>query len=126
MRNFYKAPKNYNLLKTAKCLRRVMTTQEKHLWYDFLQKYPIKIYKQRIIGNYIVDFYCSFVGLVIEIDGSQHRTSRGMASDSVRDEYFQSLGLQVMRFSNFEIDHCFIDVCEKIDRFIQENIDKKT
>lgn len=49
-----------------------MTRQEKHLWYDFLRSYPIKFYRQRPIGNYIVDFYCSEAHLVIELDGNQH------------------------------------------------------
>ena len=53
-----KLNKNNKLLNLAKVLRRNMTKQEKHLWYDFLQTYPIKIYKQRIIDNFIVDFYC--------------------------------------------------------------------
>lgn len=56
----------------ARELRRNMTRQEKHLWYDFLRSYPIKFYRQRPIGNYIVDFYCSEAHLVIELDGNQH------------------------------------------------------
>ena len=56
----------------AQELRRNMTRQEKHLWYDFLRSYPIKFYRQRPIGNYIVDFYCSEAHLVIELDGNQH------------------------------------------------------
>ena len=65
-------PKNNALLDNARRLRREMTPQERRLWYQFLRSYPVKIYKQRIIGNYIADFYCASAKLVIEIDGSQH------------------------------------------------------
>ena len=64
-----KITKNNEFLENAKCLRRNMTRQEKHLWYDFLRHYPVKIYKQRIIDNFIADFYCHKARLVIEIDG---------------------------------------------------------
>ena len=64
--------KNNKLLNVARILRRNMTRQEKHLWYDFLRYYPVKIYKQRIIDNFIADFYCHSARLVIELDGSQH------------------------------------------------------
>ena len=68
--------KNNHLLENAKTLRKNMIDQEKHLWYDFLRKYPIKIYKQRIIDEYIVDFYCHQARLVIEIDGAHHFTDQ--------------------------------------------------
>ena len=69
--------KQNELLENAKSLRKVMTKQEKHLWYDFLRSYPIKIYRQRIIDGFIVDFYCHKAKLVIEIDGSQHYNPDG-------------------------------------------------
>ena len=61
--------RNRNLINAARQLRKNMTKQERHLWYDFLRSYPVKIYKQRSISNYIVDFYCADAGIVIEIDG---------------------------------------------------------
>ena len=64
--------KNHKLLERAKELRRELTPQERHLWYDFLQHYPVKVYKQRIIDSFIADFYCASARLVIEVDGSQH------------------------------------------------------
>lgn len=112
-------PKNNNLLPNARKLRKEMTRHEKHLWYDFLRHYPVKIYKQRIIGNYIVDFYCASAKLVIELDGSQHYTEDGMDSDAVRDEYMKGLGLKVLRFSNADIDRNFSGVCAVIDREIR-------
>ncbi len=69
--------KNYDLLENARALRREMTPQEKHLWYDYLRFYLVKIYKQRIIDNFVVDFYCAKARLIIELDGSQHYTPDG-------------------------------------------------
>jgi len=76
--------KNNELLNVARILRRNLTRQEKHLWYDFLRYYPVKINKQRIIDNFIVDFYCHSARLVIELDGSQHYTNQGKARDDAR------------------------------------------
>ena len=114
--------KNYNLLNIARILRRNMTSQEKHLWYDFLRHYPVKIYKQRIIDNFIADFYCHQARLVIEIDGSQHYTSKGKSHDEARTEVLERYGLFVLRFSNNEIDTRFDKVCYTIDAMIRERI----
>ena len=99
-----------------------MTIQEKHLWYDFLRYYPVKIYKQRIIDNFIADFYCHSARLVIELDGSQHYTKHGKAHDKVRTEILEKYGLYVMRFSNKEIDNNFEGVCRVIDKVINERV----
>ena len=63
---------NEQLTPFAKQLRRDMTKEERRLWYDFLRTYPAHVYRQRVIGHYIVDFYCAEAKLVIELDGSQH------------------------------------------------------
>ena len=115
-------PKNNKLLNNARSLRRNMTEQEKHLWYDFLRYYPIKVYKQRIIGNYIADFYCSSAKLIIEIDGYQHFTQNGKDEDIVRDNFMKSLGILVMRFSNHDIENKFEGVCSQIEKVINERI----
>ena len=115
-------PKNKNLLGNARNLRREMTPQERKLWYLFLQKYPVKIYKQRIIGPYIVDFYCASAKLVIEIDGSQHYDEEGMRYDEKRTAYLRGLGLQVMRYSNADINVRFSQVCESIHMKIQGEV----
>ena len=115
-------PKNDKLLETARKLRREMTRHERHLWYDFLRTYPIKIYKQRIIGNYIADFYCASAKLVIELDGSQHFTDEGIENDQIRDEFMRELGLTILRFTNFDIDRNFINICNQIDSIIKEKI----
>ena len=96
-----------------------MTPQERKLWYLFLKKYPVKIYKQRIIGSYVVDFYCASAKLVIEIDGSQHYQADAMVYDAKRSDYLQSLGLHIIRFSNADINVRFERVCESIHQYIQ-------
>ena len=112
--------KNNELLNIARILRHNMTRQEQHLWYDFLRYYPQKIYKQRIIDNFIADFYCHSARLVIEIDGSQHYTNQGKAHDEARTEILERYGIYVLRFSNEDIDKNFDGVCRMIDKVINE------
>ena len=111
---------NKKLLDKAKFLRKEMTPQEKQLWYQFLKTYPLKIYKQRPIGYFIADFYCSKAKLVIELDGSQHYTVDGKEYDEFRSEAINTLGIDVIRFSNTDIDENFEGVCFEIDRIISE------
>ena len=115
-------PKDSTKLETAKRLRREMTPHERKLWYLFLQKYPIKIYKQRIIDRYIVDFYCAAAKLVIELDGSQHYEEQAMSDDTERTNILENYGLKVIRYSNREIDREFSAVCEQIDQTIQARL----
>ena len=115
-------PKDNSQLENARRLRREMTPHERKLWYLFLRKYPAKIYKQRIIGGYIVDFYCACAKLVIEVDGSQHYEAKGMVYDAERSAFLSALGLEVLRFSNREIDRDFRGVCEQIDHTIQNRL----
>jgi len=117
-------PKNQNLLENARKLRREMTPQELRLWYRFLRHYPVKIYKQRIIGPYIVDFYCASAKLVIEIDGSQHYETAGQAYDLRRSAYLESLELKVVRYSNADINCRFESVCEHIHQIICQRTGK--
>jgi very-short-patch-repair endonuclease len=69
-----------------------------------------------------VDFYCASAKLVIEADGSQHYESQGMSYDAERSVFLSTLGLEVLRFSNREIDKEFRSVCEQIDRSIQNRL----
>lgn len=105
---------NKNLVKYSQDLRKEMTPQERHLWYDFLKELPIIVNRQKVIGNYIVDFYCASKNTVIEIDGSQHFEKIGKAEDEVRDKYLNRLGLKVLRYSNYEINTAFDSACEDI------------
>ena len=108
--------RNYkeNLIPTAKALRKNMTPEERHLWYDFLKTLPIVFKRQKPIGSYIVDFYCPAAMLVIEIDGSQHYDDKGLAADEVRDNYLQNAGYTVKRYSNRDIHQNFEGVCRDI------------
>ena len=115
-------PKDNSQLENARRLRREMTPHERKLWYLFLRKYPVKIYKQRIIGRFIVDFYCASAKLVIELDGSQHYEPQGMVYDSERSAFLTALGLKVLRFSNRDVDRDFRGVCTQIDITIQKRL----
>ena len=113
-------PRNGELLANARKLRRDMTKEELKLWYQCLRECPVKFYKQKIIGNYIVDFYCDKLKLVIELDGSQHYEEAAQLYDQNRTAYLQGLGIEVMRFSNREINQEFQNVCEAIYQKIQK------
>ena len=116
--------KNKKLLNIARILRSNMTRQEKHLWYDFLRYYPIKIYKQRIIDGFIADFYCHSARLVIELDGSGHYTKRGREYDQERTEILEKYGICVLRFTNSDVDDNFEGVCYMIDKIINERVER--
>jgi very-short-patch-repair endonuclease len=100
-----------------------MTKEERHLWYDFLKMYPVQFNRQKVIGNYIVDFYCHSAKLVVELDGSQHFDDTNSQYDAFRTEYLNNLGLGVMRIPNNEIWTNFPGVCNAIDQIVQERID---
>ena len=103
----------------SRILRKRMTPQEKHLWYDYLRTSPVKFYRQRSIAGYIADFYCSKLKLVIELDGSQHYTAEGKSYDELRTQIINTLGVRVLRFSNYDIDHHFSQVCKTIENEIR-------
>ena len=113
---------NGHLLSNARSLRKEMTPWERKLWYLYLRRYPIKIYRQRVIGDYIVDFYCSRAGLVVELDGSQHYFPEERVADAQRSDFLESKGLLVLRFSNYDVDRRFVSVCEAIHRAIQARL----
>ena len=95
-----------------------MTKEERHLWYDFLKNLPVTVNRQKIIGNYIVDFYCAKANIAIELDGSQHYFEKGLQKDATRDEYLNSLGIEVLRYSNLDIKKNFSGVCDDILKHI--------
>lgn len=114
--------RNKKLTNIAKSMRKEMTPHERKLWFLFLRNYPIKIYKQRIIDSYVVDFYCDRAKLVIEVDGSQHFEPDEHKNDCIRTENLSKYGLLVLRYSNREIDRQFREVCEQIHRVIMERV----
>ena len=111
---------NPRLTPYAKKLRREMTKEERHLWYDFLRQLPVTIRRQKVIGDYIVDFYCASAGLVIELDGSQHYEEEGLAADFEREQALGAHGLQVLRYSNRDINERFSSVCEDILQHLEQ------
>lgn len=119
-------PRNKKLIGAAKSLRKNMTSQEKHLWYDFLQTYKIKMYKQRIIGNYIADFYCPSAKLVIELDGAHHYNPDNIEYDKERTAYSNSMGIKVIRFANKDCDGNFDSVSDAIDNEVKTRVRSRT
>ena len=110
---------NPQLRGNAQKLRREMTKEERRLWYDFLKQLPLTVNRQKVIGHYIVDFYCASAKLVIELDGSQHYESEGTTSDQERDYALNQLGITVVRYSNSDIDRNFDGVCADLLRRLQ-------
>ena len=111
---------NPALTANARKLRKNMTKEERHLWYDFLRGYPVRFLRQKVIDQYIADFYCSEAALVIELDGSQHYSQEGLLKDRIRTTKLEERGLIVMRIPNQEIFRNFTGVCEYIDKFVRE------
>ena len=113
---------NKQLVPLARQLRKNMTKEEKHLWYDFLRSYPVRFSRQKILGKYIADFYCAEAKLVIELDGSQHYEEKYLVKDAERTDFLESYGLTVVRIINEEINKNFREVCEQIDIMVKQSL----
>ena len=113
---------NKYLTPLAKELRKNMTKEEKHLWYDFLNSHHARFTKQKVLGNYIADFYSAKANLVIELDGSQHGKEENAQKDDERTKYLEEYGIQVLRFQNYEITNNFKNVCEYIDKITNKRM----
>lgn len=113
---------NKDLIVYAKELRKNMTPWEMKLWNCFLREYPIRFQRQKVIDNYIVDFYCAKARLVIELDGGGHYTDEQMQYDATRTKILEKYGLKVLRICNLEIDNNFYHVCEYIDREVKQSL----
>ena len=113
---------NTKLTDNAKVLRKNMTKEERHLWYDFLRSYPVRFLRQKVIDNYIADFYCHEARLIIELDGSQHYEVNGLLKDKIRTEKIESRNLTVIRIPNNEVNNNFKGVCEYIDWRVKESL----
>ena len=113
---------NKQLVPLAKQLRKEMTKEERHLWYDFLRKYPVRFSRQKILGKYIVDFYSAEAKLVIELDGSQHYESNSIEKDADRTAFLENYGLTVIRIPNNEVSQNFRGVCEYIDIAVKQSL----
>ena len=98
-------PYNPNVKHKARQLRKNMTNSERALWSRLRGKQllGVQFYRQKPIGNYIVDFFAAKMKLVVEVDGSQHMETNHAKKDKRRDEYLTSVGLTVLRFNNREV-----------------------
>ena len=117
---------NKQLVPFAKHLRKEMTKEERHLWYDFLRTHPVRFSRQKVLGKYIVDFYSAEAKLVIELDGSQHYKDNNVKKDAERTAFLEEYGLSVIRIPNNEVNHNFRGVCEYIDTAVRQSLSQKS
>jgi len=113
---------NKQLVPLAKQLRKEMTKEERHLWYDFLRTHPVRFSRQKILGKYIVDFYSAEAKLVIELDGSQHYEDGNMVKDAERTAFLEEYGLTIIRIPNNEVTKNYRGVCEYIDTAVKQSL----
>lgn len=116
---------NKQLVPLAKQLRREMTEEERHLWYDFLRSYPVRFSRQKVLGKYIADFYSAEAKLVVELDGSQHYEDSNAWKDAERTAFLEQYGLKVVRIPNNEVSRNFRGVCEHIDIAVKQSLGQK-
>lgn len=103
-----------DLKNKAKYLRNNLSPAEIKLWYEFLKHQPERWYRQKPLLDYIVDFYCPQLKLIIEVDGDTHFEDRAIKYDKERVERLEKFGLKVVRFNNFEVIDDFFRVCEQL------------
>ena len=113
---------NPTLTASARALRKNMTKEERHLWYDYLRSYPVRFLRQKVIDHYIVDFYCHDARLIVELDGSQHFDPVNQEKDRQRTKHLESRNLKVIRIPNNEVNLNFRGVCEYIDLCVKNRI----
>ena len=113
---------NKQLVPLAKQLRKEMTKEERHLWYDFLRTYPVRFSRQKVLGKYIADFYSAEAKLVIELDGSQHYEADAIQKDADRTTFLERYGLTVIRIPNNEVSRNFRGVCGYIDATVKQSL----
>ena len=118
--------KNSKLTSNAQNLRKSMTKEERHLWYDFLRTYPVRFSRQKVLGKYIADFYSAEAKLVIELDGSQHYEDDNLEKDAERTAFLEGYGLTIIRIPNNEVSRNFRGVCEYIDLAVRQSLSQKS
>ena len=106
--------RNRTLLRYARSLRKDLTKEERHLWYDFLRYCRPRFRRQEIMGSYILDFFCHEAKLAVELDGSQHCEASTLQYDAQRTAHLRNLGITVVRFSNMDVMKNFDGVCQQI------------
>ena len=117
---------NKQIVPFAKQLRKEMTKEERHLWYDFLRTYPVRFSRQNVLGKYVADFYSAEAKLLIELDGSQHYENLNAEKDAERTAFLEGYGLTVIRIPNNEVMRNFRGVCEYIDAVVRQSLSQKS
>ena len=117
---------NKQLVPLAKQLRKEMTKEERHLWYDFLRTYPVRFSRQKVLGKYIADFYSAEAKLVIELDGSQHYEDGNVEKDAERSAFLEGYGLTILRIPYNEVNCNFYGFCEFIDAAVRQSLSQKS
>ena|SRR6266540_4297147 len=120
MRDHRLVPYNMRLKTPSRTLRRNATPAERKLWFEFLSYLPEKFTRQKPLGPYIADFYCSRLRLVIEIDGDSHFSDEGDRYDLERTAALSALNIRVLRFTNLEVREQFEAVCSRIQKTLAE------
>ena len=106
----------------ARYLRKNMTPWERKLWYCFFKEYPVRFQRQKVIDNFIVDFYCAKAALVVELDGGGHYTPEQKEKDHIRTKKLETHGFKILRFCNLDIDKNFYSVCTVIDNEVKKRM----
>ena len=119
-------PYNKELIPLAKKLRKNATPQERRLWYAFLKDYHVRFQRQKVIDDYIVDFFCHAARLVIELDGDQHGEPENIRHDALRTAVLESLGLRVLRFTNQEVEQGLDATCNLINQAVRDRLPAAT
>ena len=114
---------NADLTSLSQKLRKNMTKEERRLWYEYLNSYPLRFRRQVTFGCYILDFYCAAAKLAIELDGSQHFTPEGMDYDQKRTDFLAENGIAVLRCANNDVMRNLPGVCEVIDRTVRVRVE---
>jgi very-short-patch-repair endonuclease len=120
MRDPRLVPYNLRVKTPARRLRRDATPAERKLWFEFLSYLPEKFTRQKPLGSYVADFYCSRLRLVIEIDGDRHFTTDGQPQGVKRTAALEALNVRVIRFTNLEVREQFEAVCAEIQKALRE------
>ncbi len=115
-----------SLIKHARRLRKEMTIAEAKIWSRLRNNLlGAKVRRQVPIGKYILDFYCVKARLCIEIDGSQHYAEEGLRKDEIRDKYLNSEGIEVLRFTDYEVLKNTVGVLDAIFEKIQQRLESE-
>ncbi len=109
-------------VKFARKLRKSMTPWENKLWYQFLRGYEVRFQRQKVIQNYVVDFFCTKALLAVELDGGEHYNPQKEQQDKIRAENLAAQNIMLIRFSNLDVDNNFYAVCPEIDRVVKDRI----